>query len=495
MIPSNAGLALARNTAWNLAGHILPLVVALFAIPILTANLGIHRFGVLALAWMVIGYFSLFDLGLGRVLTKLVSEKLGAGETTQILPTVQTALLLMLVLGMAGMVIVALISPWLVHSALRVPEYLRKETLCSFYLLSVSIPIVILTSGLRGALEAYQRFRAINIVRGVLGAFSFLGPLLLLPFSHSLVPVVAVLFAGRMVALLIHLYLCSEALPGPASLLSFERALVRPLLSFGSWITVSNVVGPLMVYLDRFLIGAVVSMAAVAYYVTPYEVVTKLWVIPGALGAALFPAFAAHLSGNRLRILQVYLSGVKALFLTMLPICLLIVTFAQEGLKLWLGAEFASHSTSVLQWLTVGVLLNSIAQVPYALIQSAGRADVTAKLHLVELPLYLVMLWVMLAAFGIVGAAVTWVVRVAIDALLLFWVVKGMFLEAADSSPAVFAVSGALFLLLAGSLLNGLWLKFMFVIFSCGLFLVTSWRFVLSPAERGYLLQAAKARL
>ena len=45
--------------------------------------------------------------------------------------------------------------------------------------------------------------------------------------------------------------------------------------------TVSNVVGPIMVYLDRFLIGALLPMAAVTQYVTPYEVVTKLTVIPG----------------------------------------------------------------------------------------------------------------------------------------------------------------------------------------------------------------------
>ena len=33
-------------------------------------------FGVLSLVWMFIGYFSLFDLGLGRATTKLVAEKI-----------------------------------------------------------------------------------------------------------------------------------------------------------------------------------------------------------------------------------------------------------------------------------------------------------------------------------------------------------------------------------------------------------------------------------
>ena len=50
------------------------MLVALVAIPILVDGLGTARFGILTLAWMVVGYFSLFDLGLGRALTKLTAK-------------------------------------------------------------------------------------------------------------------------------------------------------------------------------------------------------------------------------------------------------------------------------------------------------------------------------------------------------------------------------------------------------------------------------------
>ena len=63
--------------------------------------------------------------------------------------------------------------------------------------------------------------------------------------------------------------------------------------------TVSNVLGPLMVTFDRFLIGSIISIAAVAYYSIPYEVVTKLWLISSALIGVLFPAFSATNSVDR----------------------------------------------------------------------------------------------------------------------------------------------------------------------------------------------------
>src|SRR5918998_2593407 len=102
--PSNltSGRLLARNTIFNFAGQAAPLLVALVAIPLLIEGLGTDRFGVLTLAWIVIGYFSLFDLGLGRALTKLVAERLGTGREDEVPDLVWTGLALMIALGLAG---------------------------------------------------------------------------------------------------------------------------------------------------------------------------------------------------------------------------------------------------------------------------------------------------------------------------------------------------------------------------------------------------------
>jgi O-antigen/teichoic acid export membrane protein len=55
--------ALAANTAWNLLGALLPIPVIVLCLPPLIAALGVERFGVLGLAWMVLGYFGMFDFG------------------------------------------------------------------------------------------------------------------------------------------------------------------------------------------------------------------------------------------------------------------------------------------------------------------------------------------------------------------------------------------------------------------------------------------------
>jgi O-antigen/teichoic acid export membrane protein len=415
-----SGRLLARNSMWNLLGQLLPMAVGVVALGPLIHLLGIARFGLLSLAWVVVGYFSLFDLGIGRALTKLVADKIGANEENSVAPLAWTSLLLMALLGVFGGLVTWAVSPWLVYRLFKIPEALQIETMHSFFLLAASIPIVTATSGLRGILEGLQRFRILNFIRIPMSTFSFVGPFLVLPFSNSLVGVIGVLVAGRIIGGVIHLVACLHVMPALRHGVVVKRSLIMPLVKLGSWMTVSNVISPVMAYFDRFLIGALLSVSAVAYYTAPFDLVARLMVIPAAAVGVLFPAFSMSLQQDPKRTALLLSRGVKYVFLAVFPIVLVVASLAPEGLRLWLGAAFATHSTVVLRWLAAGVLVNCLAQLPFGLIQSAGRPDITAKLHLIEFPLYLLALRLLARAWGIEGVAVAWTARVTLEGVFLF---------------------------------------------------------------------------
>jgi O-antigen/teichoic acid export membrane protein len=484
------GVRLAKNTVWNLLGQGLPLIVGLVAIPLLIHGLGTERFGVLTLAWMVIGYFGLFDLGLGRALTKLVAEKLGAGQLEKLPGLIWTALVIMVGLGIAGALILVVLSPWLVFHILKIPASLQTETLYAFYLLGLSIPIVICTTGLRGILEAYQRFGVVNAIRIPMGLLTFLGPLSVLPFSKSLVPIVIVLAVGRLVVLLAHFVFCLKTVPILRTSPVFQKSTAKPLVSFGGWITISNIISPLMVSFDRFLIGSFVSMTAVTYYTTPYELVTRLRIIPTSLANVLFPAFSSTLVTDRARAARMFSRGVTYLYLVLFPLILIVVTFAREGLNLWVGAKFAQNSSFVLQCLAVGVLLNSLALMPFALVQSAGRADLTAKLHLMEFPLYAAALWLLVRRYGINGVAIAWVVRVALDMGALFFVSRRILPDISSVlNRKAFIFGGAIVLLVMAGQLNGYAVKLTFLALTLLVYAVAAWFYMITREEKTIILR------
>jgi O-antigen/teichoic acid export membrane protein len=477
------GTALARNALWNLLGQGAPLLAALAAIPVTVRGLGTERFGALTLAWMLIGYFSLFDLGLGRALTKLVAEKVGEGREDEVAGLAWTALHLMAGLGAAGALLIALLAGEL-PGLLNVPDALRGETTRAIHLLAASLPFVISTAGLRGLLEAKQRFFLVNAVRVPMGVLTFVAPVLVLPFSRSLAAVVGVLALVRVAGWAVHLVLCFRVFPTLTGTLALRPPLVAPLLRLGGWMTVTNVVGPFMAYLDRFLIGGLMTLSAVAYYVTPYEMVTRLTIVPYSIAQVLFPAFAASLAADRPRAALLFDRGLKAVFLSLFPLVLLLVALAPEILGLWLGAEFARESAGVLRWLAAGVFVNGLAQVAFALVQGAGRPDFTARLHLVELPFYLAGLWWGVRARGVEGAAIAWTLRAAADALVLLLAADravppragpGWRAPALAAATLAFAVAGALQAPLG---------KAAFLLSALAAAAVLSWTFVLSAEER-----------
>jgi O-antigen/teichoic acid export membrane protein len=486
-----SGRLLARNTLFNTSAQVIPMFAAVVAIPILIRSLGADRFGVLTLAWAVIGYFSLFDFGLSRALTHAVAMRLGAGDDGDLSELVWTSLLLMFVLGIAGGIALALLAAWGIGHGLNVPPALLGESRATLYLLAFSMPLIVTNAGFRGLLEAHQDFGASTALRVPLGVFSFVGPLFVLPFSRQLPPIVGLLVVARGLTWIAHLVVCVRRYPYLRKRYRFRLASVMPLLRLGGWMTTSNIVSPMMVYLDRFVVGAILPMAAVAHYVTPYELVSKLSLFPQSLMGVLFPAFASTYANDRERTAGLFGRSLRALLLFIFPIVLVLVLFAREGLTLWVGAEFAMASAPVLRWLAVGVFVNSLAHAPFNVLQGIGRPDLTGKLHLVELPAYLVALYLLAHQFGIVGVAIAWVLRVAIDSAALMVMASE---RVPGVSRQVRAVAGwtvlALVVFACAARLDSLAARTLYLVATSGAFGVVAWTRIVDPDERRMLLRA-----
>ncbi|MFZ0738880.1 MAG: flippase [Candidatus Acidiferrales bacterium] len=396
------------------------MVVAIVAVPALIKGLGADRFGVLTLAWMAIGYLSLLDFGLGRALTKLVAEKLAVEAHDEIPGAFWDSLALLSGVGLLGGLLVWVSSNWIVGSMLKIPAGLRGETLTCFRLIAGAIPAVVMATGLRGFLEAHQRFRPVNIVRTLVGISGFLIPVSILHFSHRVDFTVAILSGIRVITLIAFFCLCLNVNPMLWRQRKFGATPIGPLLRFGGWITFDNLIGPLMVSIDRFIIGTVLSVSLLTYYVVPQEMITKLLIIPMALQQVIFPAFSGMIDRRNRDAGRLYRYSTDVVFLALFPVTLVFVVFAQNVLGLWLGASFAASSYRVLQVLAIGVLANGMAHVPSSMIQAGGHPELNAKLHSIELPIYVLCAWWMIAHYGILGAAAAWTLRVFADSVAFF---------------------------------------------------------------------------
>jgi O-antigen/teichoic acid export membrane protein len=412
---------ISRNILWNTLSSVLPIVAGVVIVPALIHHLGAERFGVLSGVWVLIGYFSIFDLGLGRTLTKAVADQLGAGRHEQIRPIISTTLLIVALSGVAIGFAIMLVSGPIARKVVGHSMVLVAETSSAIVWLSISLPFVLAATALGGLLEAYQRFALLSAVRVPMGALIYLVPLALIPFTTNIGTITAGLALLRVVNMYALLLLSFRVVPSlRGNLFVFRRELVKPLLAFGGWLTVSNIVGPVMVYFDRFMIAGILGSTAIAFYTVPYDVVTRLWVFPTAIQGVLFPALIVLRAQDFARLTNVFVRSSRTTLLILTPALFGTVLFANDGLRLWVGSQFALKSTLVAKILMIGVMFNAMARTPFVFVQSEGRASWAAMVHLIELPIYVLTLWWSLRVAGIEGAAYAWAVRMVIDTVVFY---------------------------------------------------------------------------
>jgi O-antigen/teichoic acid export membrane protein len=409
-----------RFFIFNLLGHTLPMAVALVSVPVIAHFAGVERLGALGVVWALVGYFSFLDFGLSRVVTRRVAHAAEQGQLESELMDLRgffwwRAVPALLVMAML------LLAARGVFSGLLPEGEIGRELAASWPWISFSIPVTLATNWLRGALEGVHRFARVNLMRTVFGAWTYAAPAVASLIMPTLDGMIVGIVIGRVLALAAHAWACLQAERG--ILLGPIRArLAGQGLFFqeGGWITVSNIIGPLMLYSDRFVLAALVHPKAVAWYVTSQEVLLRTMVIPAALAGVLFPKFAGNLDAKtEVPLAALYQRGVRIISAIMLPLCALAAAGAYDGLRLWLGASFAMNAYRVVEIVALGIFVYAIAHLPHAWLQAVGRAHLTAKVQLVELPLYAFGLYAAVTEWGIAGAACLWVLRVFLDCLLL----------------------------------------------------------------------------
>ena len=438
-------MSIRRDTAYNLLGQVTPLIISLVTIPMYIGLIGEARYGVLVMAWLLLGYFGLFDFGLGRA----TAQSLAALRDSTPAARAQvfwTSLVLNCGIGAVGGLLAWPITSYLFTDVFVIEGALRLEIQSVVPWLAVAVPVAIICSMLDGALLGRECFLELNLIAAT-GAILFqilpLGAAIL--GSGHLEVLLPAAVCARLITLCMLFLVCRRQL-WCGHRLSFERAAARRLLRFGGWVAVTSFVGPMMVILDRFIIGAISGAKAVSYYNVPFQLCERSTIISSSLASALFPRFPSATPLEKQRLAQ---DALRLLIFVMTPLVLVGILFIEPFLAWWLTSEFAQNSSLVGQIVLVGFWFNALALIPYSQLQARGKPDLVAKCHLAELLPYLGLLYLGLKYFGLVGAAIAFSVRVIAD----FGLLAGL----AGIFPWVLRVLAKPLLLLAAAFFIGRW--------------------------------------
>lgn len=410
-------MSIRRNTFFNIAGSLSLAAVSLAMVPLFLHRIGDVRYGILAIVLLLLGYFNFFDLGLARATANRIARlrDIQDGEREHVF---WTALGLNALFGVLGGAVLYGIAGFALARFFKMPEFLRVEVLSTLPWLAATVPLATVSGVFVGALEGRERFAAVNGLQ-VFGGILFQAVPLAVAYVHGpeLTWIIPAAVLARGFSLLPLAIVSARAVPlrftsGP------RRRLVRPLVGYGGWVTVTSLATPILDTLDRLLIGGVLGAAAVAYYTVPAEVSSRFRILPGALARSLFPRMSSQSADEASQQGSESLSVLAAI---MTPLIIVGILVIRPFLGIWIGHKFAVRAAPVGELILVGMWINSLAFLPYTQLQAQGRPDLVAKFHLLEIVPFIGLLWFGVSTLGLVGAALAYTIRIAADAALLFW--------------------------------------------------------------------------
>lgn len=408
-------MGLLRNSLFNLTGTAVPLAVTLVTVPLYVAQIGMERYGALAIGWLLLGYFGQADFGTGRALTQRIAAR-GDGGGAEIAKAIWSALGVASAFSLVGAGLVYGVAHYYFAGPFEIAAGLRAEMLAAVWVLALANPLTAINGLAGGALMGLQNFRLNALANMVGNSAGQLLPLAVASIWGPYLPwLIMAAAGGRLMGMLIAGFgVWRGALRGLPIRASWRE--MRQLTSFGSWVALSGIIGPLMIYADRLVIGALISAAAVAAYTIPFQLASRLQMVPIALVQALFPQLAGADAQRSIAHSRDYTIFIGQIFA---PLIIVLICLSAPLLSAWLGKTLDQRSVPVATVLLAGFWINTIANVPYAQLHARGQPRFTALLHLAELPIYAVLLAVLGAQYGLVGIAGAFAMRCLLDGIFL----------------------------------------------------------------------------
>ena len=460
-----------ENYIYTFAGNIVPLVVGFLTVPFTLKYFGVEVLGFIAICWLLVGFSGIFDLGLSRSMTQIVSRLLPNQDFKGIRKYFWTTFIISLALSLIVAIVINYYSSNIIY-LFKISDDLLDVGVESFKLLSFSIPFILLGSVLVGFLTAYNSFNIINIIKIPIGIFMMLSPVISYYLNLGVIGIMYVLLIARIINFICYFFI-----------LFIKHDFIRKidwslyglndLLNQGLWMTLSNIISPLIVNFDRFVLGTLISIQAVAYYSTVYDVITKLHIIPTTFVTVLFPLFAynSHSSETTKNSLLIG-KYILIVILIISPIIFMAQIWSYDLISIWLSPDFAQKSYKIAMILLIGVLWNTLAQIPFTFLQANGNSSKTALFHIIELVLFLPILYFSITKFGIIGAALAWSIRVILDFMLLFYSTNKTTKKLLDISIILFPILMSICLVLILIIdSNNIYFKITLTIFMCSIYL------------------------
>jgi O-antigen/teichoic acid export membrane protein/GT2 family glycosyltransferase len=413
-----------KNTFYHTLSQVTGLLFPLILTPIIISNIGEFEFGIYAIALGFIGTFGLFDLSISSSFIKFISEHYNKAEIRELNNTITTGFAFYVVFSFLICLAGFLLSDFLI-SIINVPPELadkgvfaiRISLLIFFIANTTTIFVSILISLQKMYINSW-----LGIIVNFLNAISIYT---LLQLGFGLKGLLYSQLATVAINGFLSFYIAKREMPEMKfGIKNLNIASLKKMSIFGAQMQTSKLATFASEKYDEFLLAYFSVLSNVTYFNLGGRISRLGRFLPFQLIPQVAPVAAElNAKGEKEKINRLFEDTTKYLTVISVPVLFFIFVFADTILFTWMGSDDYSISAYILKILIAGQFVNLLFSAPgNSITPNLGYPKYQMREGLISLIINLILSYMLIKNYGIVGAAAGNTAAIIISSLYIFYV-------------------------------------------------------------------------
>ncbi|MEJ2672821.1 MAG: oligosaccharide flippase family protein [Deltaproteobacteria bacterium] len=403
-----------HNIVANFLGTGWTAIVTLGFVPLYIHFMGIEAYGLVGFFAVLMGVFSLLDMGLSATMSREMARLSVSTDKAQEMHDLVRTLEVFYWGGGAVIALVVIFFAKTIALHWVKPGQLSTDTVTqAITLMGVAMALQWPFNFYAGGLIGLQRQVVLNGLIVTAATIRGVGAVLILWLVS---PTIQAFFVWQIISsgiriLLVAIFLW-RSLPPAGARAGFKFYLFRGIWRFAAGITGISTTALILTQLDKIILSKLLTLEMFGYYMLANVAASAISYLVSPCYTAIYPRLTQLVAaGNRNELREVYHRGCQLVSVLILPTAAVIAIFSPEILLLWTQSRISvEHTWLILSLLVVASALNGLKSLPYALQLANGWTSLTFYGNLIALIIMVPVIVLMTLHFEAVGAAIAGII-------------------------------------------------------------------------------------
>ncbi|QOL26575.1 oligosaccharide flippase family protein [Thalassotalea sp. LPB0316] len=395
-------------------------ILGLLLIPFIIHHVGVEQYGVYSLVSSIILYLIILEMGLANTAIRFLSKYQATGDFTGQARFIGLMLIIYSVVTLVAMLVGGLLYqqlPAIFSHSMSVEEIsLLQQT---FLILMVNIAITLMSNTFTGVITAKEKFVFETGSQIVLFLLRCTVVVLVLYRGGDIVDIVIIDTLINLTQLIVRLFFVFGRLKIQVSFEGINKDLIKEVFGYTLFIGLNVIVNQINWRVDNFIIGVMVSSAAVAVYNIGNQLILSFIAFASAISNVFVPKIVkmVTLDESLSRVTDELIRIARMQMMVLGFVLSAFVVFGPLFIELFVGQDFKqAYYVALLPMLPfIFVLAQSSTN---AVLQAMNKHKVRSLILLATALMNIVLSIILVDLYGLLGAALGTMITLLLGELI-----------------------------------------------------------------------------